>query len=200
MAADPSRSWLPTSGRRRYVVAAVLVVVAIAIATVVRVIRPEPVLAYALVSGRDDHGVTVADARDLRAGPDGEVVGTIPTGTLVAVHHEAPPWLYVTPVEGGMVSGWIDDFVLRGTVHVVLPDTPACPPTVADGVLEPSAQVRVVDHHRVANRAEVGIRLVTTGRDYHVPRAWLRDWHGPPRQPGTDCRDVGDLGEPVHDH
>lgn len=191
---------MPTSSRGRYVLAAGLVLVAVTIATVVEATRPADVLAYALVSGRDDHGVAVATSRDLHASPGGDVSDRVDAGTLVAIRDEQPPWLYVSTVEGPAREGWIDDFVLRGTVHVVLPDTPACPPTVADGVLEPSAQVRIVDQHEAADGPEVGIRLVTTGRDYHVPRDWLRDWPGPDRPTTTDCRAVEDLGEPVHDH
>lgn len=200
MASGPDRSWLPTSGRGRYVLGAGLLLVAATIAGIIEVTRPADVQAYALVSGRDDHGVAVATSRELHASPDGDVSDTISVGTLVAITDEQTPWLYVATVEGPALEGWIDDFVLRGTVHVVLPDTPACPPTVANMVLEPSAQVRIVDHHDTPDGPEVGIRLVTTQREYHVPRDWLQDWPGPAGTAATDCRNVADLGEPVHDH
>ena len=79
-----------------------------------------------LVSGRDDHGelaqrlVLVYDAQG-----SSKQVGRIADGTLAHVTEVDGTWLHVVAAEGRPVDGWVDDFFLRGVLHLVGPP-PAC--------------------------------------------------------------------------
>lgn len=164
--------------------------------------EPDTPLAVVLVSGRDDHGVEVTDTLPLHASPDGPVTGRLDADTLVQVHEEQPPWLLVTSLEGDRRTGWVDDFVLRGTLHTVVPETPACPVPTAEGELPASAQVRVVDLHTTPTGTQVGVIPVAGGSEHHLPRAWVRELPGPrPSADGADCADVPDVPlAPAHRH
>jgi hypothetical protein len=132
--------------------------------------------AIVLVSGRDDHGLPVADQRPLHAAPDGAEVGRVAADTLVRVHETRGSWLRVSSLEGPAVEGWIDDFLTRGDLHVVLPDAPGSTVATAEGDLPPSARVRVSDIHvRADGSIQVGVTPVTDDREYHVERAWIRE-------------------------
>lgn len=74
----------------------------------------------ALVSGRDDHGLVQSDEVPVHSDPTYEhVVGTIHDGTLVRVIERDGMAMRVSSVEGASVSGWLDDFHLRGQVRLV---------------------------------------------------------------------------------
>lgn len=79
-----------------------------------------------LVSGRDDHGLVAHERVPVYDGPDSDrQVGTVADGTLARVDDADGSWLHVETAEGPSVQGWVDDFFLRGVVHLV-GDGPTC--------------------------------------------------------------------------
>lgn len=150
-----------------------------------------------LLSGRDDHGIAVRDTVPLHDAPDGEVVAEVPADALAEVHGQRPPWLRVTVLEGSPVTGWVDDFLVRGDLHMVDPDAPACAVTTDVGVLPPSARVRVVDIHE---SGMVGVHAAAGGPEHHVPRGLVRELPGPRPPEDGDCTTVADTEAPAHDH
>lgn len=147
-----------------------------------------------LVSGRDDHGLDRVDELPLHDGPGGEVVGTVAADTLARVHTTEGSWLEITTLEGPTLEGWIDEFLVRGDLHVVLPDAPACGAPTAEGDLPPSARVRVVDVHTGAGGVDrVGVVQVGDEREHHVERHWVRELPGPAPRLGTECTEVADV-------
>lgn len=79
-----------------------------------------------LVSGRDDHGMVELRRVPTYDAPEGEhVVGVIRDGTLARVVDVDGQWLRVETVEGASITGWIDDFRLRGEARLVGPP-PSC--------------------------------------------------------------------------
>ena len=79
-----------------------------------------------LVSGRDDHGLVVHERVPVYDGPASDKqVGTVADGTLAHVAGTDGSWLHVVAAEGRPVDGWMDDFFLRGVVHLVGP-APSC--------------------------------------------------------------------------
>lgn len=79
-----------------------------------------------LVSGRDDHGLVASERVPVYDGPaSDEQVGTVADGTLARVDAGDGSWLHVATAEGPSVEGWVDDFYLRGVVHLV-GDAPSC--------------------------------------------------------------------------
>lgn len=99
---------------------------------------PRPDGRLVLVSGRDDHGLVATERVPVYAGPAStRRSGTVRDGTLAHVAGTDGSWLHVVTAEGRPVEGWVDDFYLRGVVHLV-GAAPSC-------------------------RAEVGGRLVTAG-------------------------------------
>lgn len=80
----------------------------------------------ALVSGRDDHGLVSLDDVPVHSDQAYEhVTGAIHDGTLVRVLERDHTAMRVATLEGPSVSGWIDDFHLRGQVRLV-GDAPTC--------------------------------------------------------------------------
>lgn len=157
--------------------------------------------AIVLVSGRDDHGLVVADELPLHASPDGAQVATVAGDTLVRVHETQGTWLPVSTLEGEPVEGWIDDFLARGELHVVLPGAPACAVPTAEGELQPSARVRVTDAHTSADGSlELGVVPVTGDREHHVERAWVRELPGPGPAAEGNCAWVPDAPPAGHNH
>jgi hypothetical protein len=74
----------------------------------------------ALLSGRDDHGLVALDKIPLYDVANGShVVGSVHDGTLVKVVERDHMAMHVATVEGPSVSGWVDDFYLRGEVRLV---------------------------------------------------------------------------------
>jgi hypothetical protein len=79
-----------------------------------------------LVSGRDDHGQPAAETVAVYGEPAGtSPVGEIADGTLVHVSDVEGTWLRVSTAEGPAAEGWVDDYFLRGVVHLVGP-APSC--------------------------------------------------------------------------
>jgi|GEM_PF-3313289 len=150
-----------------------------------------------LVSGRDDHGFLAQESVTLLASPaaegDGEPVAEVPDGTLVRVlGDDGGTWLEVATLDG-TATGWVDDFFLRGTAHVVAVDE-ACPAALradVDGpvlaALEPSEQVELVDDHTVDGVTWVGVRTLTDQLLGMVPAERLRELPGTVAAPGQDC-------------
>jgi hypothetical protein len=154
-----------------------------------------------LVSGRDDHGMPVADELPLHDGPAGATVGAIAADTLVAVRETRGAWLRVSSIEGESAHGWIDEFLVRGELHLVQPEAPACPVTTSRGELSPSARVRVVDVHETGlGTLEVGVESVRGDDEHHVDRAWIRELPGPVPVDGGSCAEVADVPAPAHEH
>jgi hypothetical protein len=86
----------------------------------------------ALLSGRDDHGLVALDQVPLYDVANGShVVGEVHDGTLVRVVERDHMAMRVATVEGPSVSGWVDDFYLRGEVRLV-----GAPPTCASAIGE----------------------------------------------------------------
>ena len=71
-----------------------------------------------LVSGRDDHGLVELPSVPLtaRAG-GGAVVGAVPDGTLARPTRVLGTQVEVTTLDGARVTGWVDDYRLRGVLR-----------------------------------------------------------------------------------
>lgn len=195
----------------RAAVAAVAVAVGVVAGLVTTAEDEQPTRPIVLVSGRDDHGALVAETVPLLAAPAaegaGDEVGRVPDGTLVAVlGDDGGSWLEVATLDGGS-TGWVDDYHLRGTAHVV-GDPPACPTPLhaaADGPvlgeLRASEQVEVVDHHRVGGRDWAGVRTVQGRALGLVPMAWLQQLPGPAPVDDVDCATITPDPDAVpHEH
>lgn len=153
-----------------------------------------------LVSGRDDHGQQVADQLPLHDRPDGAAVDTIAADTLAEVRATSGTWLLVASLEGEPSEGWIDEFLVRGELHVVSPDTPACPVPTVEGALPASARVQVADvHHAGVGSDPIGVVTVADGIEHHVDRTRLRELPGP-QGSGASCADVRDVPDGAHHH
>ncbi len=142
------------------------------------------------MSGKDDHGLVAQEVVEILDRPEGRAVGNVPDGTLVYVVGEDREWLEVETLEGRRVVGWINDFYLRGQVHLV-GDPPACPVPLRgepDGApfaeLAASQQVVLVDHHG----DWVGVQPVGDDRLGVVPRGFVSELPGPPAEPGVPCQ------------
>lgn len=161
-----------------------------------------------LVSGRDDHGDLAQASIELLSRPDGTVVADVADGTLVRVTGSDAEWLEVETLERDLARGWVNDFYLRGTVHVV-GDEPACPvlayvdgDTTETVELLPSEQVELVDVHDHDGEAWVRVRSVTReGATAFLRRDLLQELPGPAPRPGVACADVAPLpAQPAHTH
>lgn len=117
-----------------------------------------------LVSGRDDHGLVARERVPVYDGPASDKqVGTVADGTLAHVKETDGSWLRVVTAEGRPVEGWVDDFFLRGVVHLVGP-APSCRALVRGRPVTPGLQV-------VVHRLRDGRALVTGVAD-----PTLRGW------------------------
>ena len=78
-----------------------------------------------LVSGRDDHGLVELASVPLtdRAG-GGAVVGTVPDGTLARPTRVLGTQVKVTSLDGTGVTGWVDDYRLRGVLRAARAGVP----------------------------------------------------------------------------
>ncbi|MGH3441754.1 MAG: hypothetical protein ACRDUY_06870 [Nitriliruptorales bacterium] len=197
-----------TRPRAAAAVLAAAAVVAIAAIVAVRPAGPGVERPILLVSGRDDHGLLATPTVALLDEPEGAEAAEVADGTLVAVTGTRSEWLRVEALEGPPASGWIHDFYLRGTVHVV-GKPPGCPtPLVgkpggpAFTELRASEQVELVDVHETDGATWVGVRTLGDGAQVGVvPRAWLRELALPPVPPGVACADVRvDPAAPPHRH
>lgn len=132
-------------------------------------LRPDGHRTVVLVSGRDDHGlVELPDVPLSTTAEGGTVAGTVPDGTPAAVLDVRGTWLRV---RAAGVTGWVDDYRLRGTVHLVGPP-PGCAVTLEGVRVEPGAQAGLV---AVAGDS-VRVRLLDgTGRAGVVPAGQVRE-------------------------
>ena len=144
---------------------------------------PAPADRLVLISGRDDHGMVAAERVPLYTRVEGRTrAGTVADGTFARVLATDGQWLRVRTVEGRRVTGWIDDFFLRGTSRLVGP-APSCAVRLA-GRTEPGGTLVVVrgtSGRRM--RVETVAGRVTTG---WVPRGALQEL--PPQ--GPRCGDI----------
>lgn len=92
-------------------------------------VSPAGVRPVVLVSGRTDHGERELSAVPLVAAPrpGAPRVALVADGTLVRVREVRGTWVRVAGTAGGTrrTTGWVDDFRLRGVVHLVGP-APSC--------------------------------------------------------------------------
>lgn len=149
-----------------------------------------------LASGRDDHGLLANPTVDLLDAPSGQVVGSVADGTLVEVLATEATWLRVRALTADGITGWVDDFHLRGTAHLV-GEPPACPvATYGDdgasvyAAVPPSTQVELFDHHRTPDGAWVGVRPLGEEEIVLVPEDVVQELPGPAPVPGTACQTI----------
>ncbi|WP_331112894.1 hypothetical protein [Oryzihumus sp.] len=144
-----------------------------------------------LVSGRDDHGELAEPAVALSATVQGSrTVAAVPDGTLARVVASDGQWQEVQSLDGTPARGWVDDFHLRGVVHLVGP-APTCSPRFDAGHLAPGTQAVVLG---VGAGGALRVRtLGTRALTGLVPRADVREL--PPAGPGC-----GDGTDPRTDH
>ncbi len=111
-----------------------------------------------LVSGRDDHGLLAQRVVPLTREPDMEGGPSDPTvadGTLVRVVATRGEWARVKTLEGPRAEGWVNDYYLRGTVHV-------CAPTLPRST---QAEILALDFGRARVRTLTDPRVVVVPRD-----------------------------------
>jgi hypothetical protein len=121
-----------------------------------------------LVSGRDDHGELASAQVALFASPGGSrPVGQVRDQTLARVVAVRGTWLQVRTVEGPPVQGWVDDFYLRRTLHLV-GTAPSCQVSLAGHQLAAGEQALVLQ----VDGARVRVHLVGAP-DSHGRTGWV---------------------------
>ena len=106
-----------------------------------------------LVSGRDDHGLLAQDRVTLVSAPGAAAQSGDPNvgdGTLVRVVAARGEWLRVRSLEGPRAEGWVNDYYLRGVVHVCAPRLPRSAQARILSLGVRGVQVRTVEGARVA--------------------------------------------------
>jgi len=133
------------------------------------------------VSGRDDHGMVAEGSVPVYDAVEGHhVQGRVPDGTLARVLATDGQWLRVRTAEGShRLTGWVDDFFLRGEVRLVGP-APSCRASLAGQRRAGGTLVVVHDLRRGRARVETVAEPTTTG---WVDRSRLQEL--PPQ--GKDC-------------
>ena len=82
--------------------------------------RSDGVGRIVMVSGRDDHGLVASERVAVLVRPGGRAgTGMVRDGTLAEVLDTDGEWLELRTVEGRPVRGWLNDFYLRGNLHLV---------------------------------------------------------------------------------
>jgi hypothetical protein len=146
-----------------------------------------------LVSGRDDHGMVVADQVRLYDEPEGDrTVSSVHDGTLAEVLSVDGQWLQVRTVEGPPAIGWVDDFSLRGQARLVGP-APSCR-TEVDGEQRDGGTLVVV---RELRQGRVWVETVSPP----VVKGWAprEDLQELPPQGGS-CGDIPPEDRHAHTH
>ncbi len=117
-----------------------------------------------LVSGRDDHGMVAEDQVPVYDEPEGShVTGQVEDGTLARVLGTDGQWQRIETVEGKhRVSGWVDDFFLRGEARLVGP-APSCDATLAGERRTGGTLVVVHDLRGTRAQVETVTEPTTTG-------------------------------------
>lgn len=144
-----------------------------------------------LLSGRDDHGLLASAQVALRARPagDGTPVARVADGTLARVVSTDGTWLEVRTVEGQPAQGWVDDFYLRGGVHLIGPP-PTCRVPFNGQLLADGEQAVVLD----VRGKQAQVRVTRTGQTGWVERSTVREW-----SPEQGCGQ-SDSPEPADGH
>ena len=94
-----------------------------------------------LVSGRDDHGLLATPSVTLMSRPGGhEVAGPVVDGTLAEVLAVRGTQVQI---RAGDVTGWVDDFSLRGELRLAGPP-PTCAVVVSGDRLPAGTRVEVL--------------------------------------------------------
>lgn len=134
----------------------------------------EPDRSVLIASGRDDHGRVVQQAVSLSAEPEGPAVAEVPEGSLVSVLDTRGEWIRVRSLEGAG-AGWVNDYYLRGTAHLVA-DVRGCPVRARSGrTFEPNAQVELLRYERWRGEGWVRVRALGGGREEWVVRRALAE-------------------------
>ncbi|MGH8968763.1 MAG: SH3 domain-containing protein [Actinomycetes bacterium] len=145
-----------------------------------------------LVSGRDDHGLLASATVGLVAGPGStKAVDEARDGTLVQVVRTRGEWLDVRTVEGRQARGWVNDFYLRGVVHLVGP-APSCRIPLA-GHDHPAGQQAIIE---AVEPGRVLVRAQHDGGTGWVPRRHVQEM---PPSSGSPCASSHGSGS-VHTH
>ena len=136
------------------------------------------------VSGRDDHGMVAEEQVTVYDAPEGsQALGRVADGTLARVLDTDGTWLRVRTAEGShRVTGWVDDFYLRGEVRLV-GAAPSCAARLAGKRRAGGTLVVVRDLH--GSRARVETVAEPTGSGW-VDRSVLQEL--PPQ--GSHCGDI----------
>jgi hypothetical protein len=149
---------------------------------------PEPKRTILLVSGRDEHGLLAEPTVALSAEPEGAPRHRVRDGTLVRVVESRGEWIRVRALDASHASGWLNDYYLRGTVHLLAPD-PACPvPAAAEAggtpsrSLPASAQAELLAVRSVQGETWVRVRTIGAGKEAWVSRATISQRARPPGQ------------------
>jgi hypothetical protein len=129
-----------------------------------------------MISGRDDHGLQASPTVLLTSRPGGgSVVGPVPDGTLVEVREVHGTQARVS---ASGVTGWVDDFALRGELRLAGP-APTC--QVQLGSQRVPAGTRVEVLKLAGSLAQV--RLLASPRTVVlVPRSWVTELAPAPGQ------------------
>ena len=134
----------------------------------------EPARSVVIVSGLDDHGELAQKTVSLSAEPEGPAVAEVAAGSLVAVVDTRGEWIRVRALQGA-AAGWVNDYYLRGVVHLVA-GVPGCPVPKRDGgTFESNAQVELVAFERRAGAIWVRVRPVGGGMAGWVRRRTLSE-------------------------
>lgn len=129
-----------------------------------------------LVSGRDDHGLVASQNVLLHSAPEGgSVAGRVPDGTLAQVREVNGNQVRVS---ASGVTGWVDDFVLRGELRLAGPP-PGCRVRVSGQDVAAGTRVEVL----TLDGAQARVRLLDPPRTVGtVAVCDLRELAPPPGQ------------------
>lgn len=135
-----------------------------------------PQRSIVLVSGRDDHGLLAEPTIGLSEAPEGATKSRVGDGTLVFVIATRGEWLEVRTLEGPSAQGWVNDFYLRGVVHLFGRSAgcavrgrsrPGGPIALA---FPGGSQAELLAVARVGGRSWVRVRALADQREAWVPR------------------------------
>jgi hypothetical protein len=137
-----------------------------------------------MVSSRDDHGLVASQDVGLRSAPEGgDLVGHLPDGTLAQVRAVRGTQVQVSAAG---VTGWVDDFALRGELRLAGPP-PGCHVLLAGHDLPAGTRVEVLS----LDKDTAKIRLVDPPRTVGtVPASEIAElaplpgWSCPKEGPG----------------
>lgn len=143
-----------------------------------------------MVSGRDDHGLVASQNIVLRSAADGaSVVGHLPDGTLAQVRAVRGTQVQVS---ASGVTGWVDDFFLRGELRLAGPP-PDCRVLLAGRDLPAGTRVEVLSLYQETAK----VRLLDPPRTVGTVPAFDIAELAPP--PGQSCPKAGS-GRTDHGH